>query len=312
MAEVAPLDATFFAFRKRDRRFVLTLASSAYLGFALLLGAAYLAATWGAWGAIFTWYIDLVRSAASGGEPNMPPMGPLLALAPCMVLAVVAGYVLFAAYEAACLRWLLRGESGGGVFGLSLGADTWRVFACYCVWVGLLIGFVVLVAGFYLGVRALAEIAGPLQIVLMLGAALAPLGLLALLLFVAVRLAPGAAMSVARGRFAFFGAWHATRGRFWALLGGFFILIVGYVVIGGVMSEVLQIPVRGELAPIMASILAGGDADAALASLREAFMTPMFFALGAVYLAAAMILASVFRVALFGLNARAVLAAESS
>lgn len=311
MAELEPLDATFFAFRKRDRRFVLTLASGAYLGLALLLGAVYLAATWGAWGAIFTWYVDMLRAAASGGEPSMPPMGPLLALAPWMLLVAVAGYVLFAAYEAACLRWLLRGESGGGVFGLNLGADTWRVFACYWVWVGLFTGFVALVAGFYLGLHALAEIAGPLRIVLMLVAALAPLGLLALVIFAAVRLAPGAAMSVARGRFAFFSAWHATRGRFWALLGGFFILIVGYVVIASIISQVFQIPVRGELAPIMARILADGDADAALASLREAFMTPMFFALGAAYLAAAMILASVFRVALFGINARAVLTAAS-
>lgn len=312
MAEAAPLDATFFAFRKRDRRFVLTRASGAYLALALLLGAAYLTATWGAWGAIFAWYIDVVRSAASGGEPHMPPMGPLLALAPWMFLAAVAGYVLFAAYEAACLRWLLRGESGGGLFGLNLGADTWRVFACYWAWLGLWAGFVVFVAGFYLGVRALAVIAGPLQIMLMLVAALAPLGLLALLIFVAVRLAPGAAMSVARGRFSFFSAWRATRGRFWALLGGFFTLIVGYVVIASIMSQVFQIPVQTELAPIMAGILAGGDADGALASLRAAFMTPMFFALGAAYLAAAVILASVFRVALFGVNARAVLAATSS
>ncbi len=45
MADTETFDATFFAFRKRDRRFVLTRASSAYLVIALLLGAAYLAVT---------------------------------------------------------------------------------------------------------------------------------------------------------------------------------------------------------------------------------------------------------------------------
>ncbi len=264
------------------------------------------------WGAILDWYIEVLRRVASGGEPSAPPMGPLVALAPWMLLGSAAGYLLYASYEAACLRWLLRGESGGGLLGLNLGADTWRVFACYWVWVGLFMGFVLLVAGFYIGLRALAEIAGPFRILLMLVAALAPLGLLMLMIFVAVRLAPGAAMSVARGRFSFFGAWPATRGRFWPLLGGFFILIVGYMVIASIMSQIFQIPVQHELAPIMAGILAGDDAEAALASLREALLTPVFFALGAAYLVAAMVLASVFRVALFGVNARAVLAATST
>jgi hypothetical protein len=52
------------------------------------------------------------------------------------------------------------------------------------------------------------------------------LALLLALLWIGVRLAPAAATSIARKRFAFFDAWKVSKGRFWALLGAFLLLYI--------------------------------------------------------------------------------------
>lgn len=188
MTEPAPLDATFFAFKKRDRHFVLTGATAAYLALSLVLAGAYVAAVWPSLASGVQWYIDTLRSVAGGNKPAPPPVEALLSLAPWALVFWLLSIVLFAAYEAACLRWLVRGERAG-VLGLSLGADTWRVFATYWVWIGLLIVFCTAVAGFYLLLRLLGGLHQSLGLPAMLMGALAPLGFLFGLVFVATRLA---------------------------------------------------------------------------------------------------------------------------
>lgn len=310
MADAPPLNAAFFAFARRDKSFVLTAATLGYFVVYAVLMVGYAALTWSAWGPLFSWYMETLAAIGRGNEPTLPPGQPLWRLAPAMGAFALLALILFAAYEAACLRWLVRGESGGGFLGLRLGGDTWRVFAIYWLWLLLSIVFMCGVAILYLGLRALGEAAEALRLPLLVIAALAPLGLIALGLWLAVRLAPGAAISVARGRFAFFEAWGATRGRFWPLLGAFFIVCVGYFVVATIAQQVLQIPLQQRLTPAILELMQHGDADRAMAGLSQALATPEFVAWIAVYALVSFALASVFYVAMFGVNARVVQAAS--
>ena len=126
------------------------------------------------------------------------------------------------------MRWIVRGETGG-ILGLTLGADTWRVYSGYWVWFGLYLGFyiasviVIAVAAGVLGAAGDMALTGIVVGVLALVISLAAI-------YFAVRLAPAAATSVAQGKFSFFKAWTVTRGRFWSLFGAFALLIVLYFV----------------------------------------------------------------------------------
>jgi hypothetical protein len=310
MAEQQKLDATFFAFKKREPRHVLTRAAVAYLAIYLLLAAVYLAATWTSLSALLSWYFGMAGSLAQGGAFTGPPP-EALAMLPAGGLLALACLVLFAALEAACLRWLVRGESGSGVLGLTAGADTWRVLATYLVWLGLFIGFCIVVAVFYALCGVLADVGGAAQIVALLLGALAPLGFLALLIWGAVRYAPAAAMSIARGRFAFFEAPRATRGRFWELLGSFLILWVIYFVAATIVGQIIQIPLMQQMAPMMRDMMSG-DVSRIGEHMQTLMTSPTYIAVMAVYSVVSAILALVFYIAMFGVNARAVLAADEA
>src|SRR5262245_22597366 len=223
MAEPEKLDATFFAFKKREQRFVLTRAALGYFILYAVMVAIYIALTWSSMAAFIGWYAAVFREAGQGAAVTPPPPD-VLSLLPYAGLIGIVALILFAAFEAACLRWLVRGESGGGFLGLTPGADTWRVFAIYFLWLGLWIVFCILIVLFYTLTGLIANIGGPARLIALLLGALAPLGFIALMLWGAVRFAPAAAVSIARWRFAFFEAPRITRGYFWQLLGAFIIL----------------------------------------------------------------------------------------
>lgn len=305
------LDATFFAFRKRDQRFVLTRTAAAYLGLYVAACAIYAALAWSAIGPVYGWYFGAVTSAMEGVEPPAPP-AELMSLAPLGLGFVVVFMALFAAFEAACLRWLVRGESGGGLMGLKAGADTWRVFAIYWLWALLSIAIMLGVAVLYIGLQAIGSIGGAAQVAAMIFGGLAPLGVLALWIFLAVRLAPAAAASIAQQRFVFFGAWRVTRGHFWALLGSFVIIMVGYFVIVLIVGQIIQIPIERAMAPVMREMMSGGDASGLARQMTEVMQTPTFLAFGSLYLIVTAAIACVYYVATFGVNARAVLASSES
>ncbi len=307
MAEPEKLDATFYAFRRRDRRYVITRAAIGYFILYAIITAVALALMWAALGAIVAWYASVMQAATQGVEPAPPP-AEVLRLAPFGVLFGLIGLALFAAFEAACLRWFVRGESGGGLLGLTAGADTWRVFAVYFVWLGFFIGFSLLIVLFYALTGVIASMGA--GIVAMLLGALAPLGFLALLIWGAVRFAPAAAASIARRRFAFFEAPRITRGRFWPLLGAFVIVWVGYIVLVSIVGTIIQLPAQNVMAPVMVSIMSGaGDVGP---RMLEAMSSPVYLASMGAYTVFTTIAAIVFYVALFGVNARAVLAADET
>jgi hypothetical protein len=204
---------------------------------------------------------------------------------------------------------MIHGQRGG-FLGLTLGADTWRVWLGYCLWLLLFIGFyllfIIIVAATSIG--GVAAIGASKDGSAAIGAGLFMFaGFLAALfavLYLAVRLSPGAATSIISRKFAMFDAWRVTRGRFWSLFGAFLLLwLIYFVVI--IIVDVVIAAVMGVAAFSSMSSKAGPDPSAILANITSPGTIVM---LGAVYLGTIAI-AMTFYVALFGVNARAVLAA---
>ncbi len=308
------LNATFFAFRKREKGGVLLGATIAFGVIALvLIGGFFLINAQGIT-EYFRWVMSMGGMMA-GGKPGaaptdmMMPPASVMALIPTYFLFMLFYYVLFAAYEAACLRWMVRGETEG-LFGLSLGADTWRVYFGYWIWFFLLIAFYIvclmLFGGVFISMMAAGQGGdtggmGPMAAILPLLGLVICVGVI----YLAVRLAPAAATSIARKRFAFFDAWKVTSGRFWALFGAFVLLFVMYLV--GVM--ILSTAMGAAIGVNVAGQLGGGAQPSSAEEAFRAFATPqMLVTVGLAY-AVIIAVALTWLVALFGVNARAAQAA---
>jgi hypothetical protein len=304
MAEASPVEAALFAFRKREKRFVLTSASVAYTIASLALGALMLAAIWPSVAAAMTWYVETWRTIMSGGEPSEPPVQMMRGVLPWYGLFGLLGLILLAAFEAACLRWMIRGERGG-LMGLTLGADTWRVFLTYFVWLVLGVLFAMLVVVSYGLLFLLSNALPVVRPLFMLIALLMPLALAALGIWGATRLSPAAAMSIARRKFSFFHAWGATRERFWDLLGAFVILLAAYLAIGTLMSVLIRIPMTYAMIPIFTDVMSRADVETIIAHANEALSNPLLLAIVGAYMIASMVLGLLLYVAWFGVNAYA-------
>jgi len=309
MAE--PLNATFFAFGKRERGGVLLRATLAYAAIAIVLFAGFVAINYQGVVDYFSW-VMMLSEHNDGVDPTNPfpammPPASVMALAPMYLLFNILFYLLFAAYEAACLRWMIRGETKG-FFGLALDADTWRVWFTYWIWLLLLIVVYVVCALAAFGFAA-ALLAGAPSSEPSPALALVPLavivGVLIVLAVFGVRFAPAAATSIAKQRFAFFDAWTVTKGRFWALLGAFVLLFlmyfVGLIILSLVMSVTIGVSMFGQLSS-QGEPQSPQEAFALLAS--PGVLIPVVVIYGIMIVGA-----FIFYIALFGVNARAARAA---
>lgn len=311
MADTQALNGTFFAFKRRERQGVLTGASIAFIVLSLALFGGFLALNFQLIGALMSWYAGLFSAATQGGPP--PDMSSLPAglgiFFLTLIPAMIAGYILAAAYEAACLRWMIRGETGG-FLGLSFGADTWRVYLTYWIWFGLYIAYSMISGLIATIFMFIAIAAGSGDDMSMMGTAFAinlvvRLVLYAVMAYFAVRFAPAAAASVGLKRFAFFESWNVTKGRFWALFGSFFLI---YLIL-----TIIEIVLFG--AVFVAAIASSG---AALGSLEDpqqaqafftALFTPQTFVIFAAGYALLLFLSIWVYLATYGVNARAIIAA---
>jgi hypothetical protein len=221
-------------------------------------------------------------------------------------------YVLIAAYEAACLRWMIHGEQVG-FLGLSLGAPTWRVYSGYWIWfliqmgIGMVVGLLSMPFMFMfigsVGVGGDPTAAGFGFIIYQLVTTFVQYGIMA---FVGVRFAPAAATSIALRRFAFFDAWKVTKGRFWALFGSFFLVMLVYLIIVLALFAVGAGALFPTLLPIFTTPNPSPDQVNAL--MTQLFAPQMLIALGAIY-AVSSLMGVVYAVLMYGINARAVEAA---
>ena len=293
MAE--PLDATFFAFRKRQQGGVLTGLSIAFVVAMILLFVGWVALAALAFGASYGQF-------ATSSAPPLAAMGGMML---SYFLLLFGMFVLIAAYEAGCLRWMIRGERKG-LFGLAFDADTWRVYGGYWLWL------VFVIVGYLLFALAIAVLGGigamvfqDAPVAVMIWMVLAVIACLCGVIYLAVRTAPAAATSIGMRRFAFFDAWKVSKGRFWPLFGSYFLLIVCYVIAILVLWGVTF----GSAYMAMFSASAAGDPSAASNAMAQMLGTPAAIALYVGVQLVGLVIATVFYVLNFGVNARAVLAA---
>ncbi|MGD9980890.1 MAG: hypothetical protein AB7H66_12630 [Hyphomonadaceae bacterium] len=312
MADKQALNATFFAFKKRERSGVLLGASVTYALIMIVACGAFVALNWQAAIDYMSWITTMTQA---GAQPNpndpfagvMPPQS-VVNLGASYFLFLIVIYLLLAAYEAACLRWMIRGETKG-LFGLALDADTWRVYFTYWIWFFLLmamylvVGMVILgtVAGAAVGAQGNPDALGAMGPVVFLLA----LAVIVLVVYFGVRFAPAAATSVAKRRFAFFDAWTVTKGRFWALLGSFVLLWLMYIVGVIILSTIASFAMVGGM---MSQAQTGAEATTPEQAFAI-FASPSVWIPLAIMYGLMIVGAFVFYVALFGVNARAAVAA---
>lgn len=310
MAE--PLKATFFALQKRDRAVLLPATLFFILILAALL-AAFVALNWGT----IQNFREIITAAASqtemGEEEALRFVSSLFGFIGTVLLFLFPLYLAVAAYEAACLRWMIRGEAPG-VFGLTIDNDVWRVYGVYWCW--FIAQFVVSTAVSILTMPLVFMMMGQVmrdpspegmmrwQLTVQL-----PLSLLQYLplIFIGVRFGPAAATSVLRKRFAFFDAWKVTDGRFWSLLGSFAVLwfFVGIVIIAG------SIPLTMHMWPYFTAMWPT-PSEGAVESYLKAYFEPQTLIRAGIAYGAFLIAAMWLSVMAYGVNARAAIAARDA
>lgn len=305
MAE--PLNATFFALRKREGSLLLG-ASVVFTLVAALLWAGYIYLNWSALPEVGAWFMELMRlSAASAGNvsPDAMPQPPrgIIGVFGGLLLLLIPYNILLASYEAACLRWMIHAERPG-LFGLTLGADTWRVWGVYWVWFALNMG-ASLVIGLIAIIVALAmggpDVLRPYQDWI-------ELAWNAMLWLIAIRLIPAAATSVGLRRFAFFKAWTVTRERYFALLGSFVLWGLIYVVLTLIVYGAGFAMMWPKIGDDIMALTANPTVDSVLTAAEALFAPPNLIFLVATYALFAPV-ATLMLVLYYGINARAVRAA---
>lgn len=310
MADQQPLNATFFAFRKRERGGVLIGASLAFLVLAFVIGGGFFLLNAQAFIDYINWVTSIGANAgAAAGKPGaesaaamMMPPASVMALGGWYFLFLIVYYVLLASYEAACLRWMIHGETGG-IMGLSLGADTWRVYFTYWVWALLLftlyIVFFLLAGGVIVSIAAMSHGGTADFGSIGIASVLICLALVLGLIYFAVRFAPAAATSVARRKFSFFDAWTVSKGRFWALFGAYFLLLLMFFVFYIIFAMAAGFAMAG-----LMMTMNGAPPQTPEEAFRI-FANPQWLITVALF-AVVMVAASLtLYVALFGVNARA-------
>lgn len=308
------LDATFFAFRKRERSGVLLSASFGFaLGLALLLivfGVIATALLGPVFAQLFAAMASNDPSALSAAEP---PSMAILWILPLEFIFLFLVFLLLAAYESACHRWMIHGDGGGGFFGLKLDADTWRVYGVYWIWFGLLIAAYILCAVAIAGIGVAIFGGGGDPGAGVLGIAGIVFVVILAAIYCSVRLAPAAATSVGMRKFAFFKAWSVTRGRFWAMFGAYLLLILINMVCGMILStiafSVLFAGAFANLDPTMAVSNPEAFSQAYLGAILTIIASPVMIAALIAYSLVAWAVGLVFYVLFFGVSARAVQAA---
>jgi hypothetical protein len=317
MADQQPLKATFFAFQRREQGGALTQTALGFVILAAALIAGFVALFWQSIGPFFTWYAQILSAATNNDTAAIEAMGfpPQLGMFLLgLMLWLFPFYILCAAFEAGCLRWMIHGERGG-FMGLTLGAPTWRVWSVYWMWFLLNIAFSIvmgILTGVLVGVLAVSTGGDPGAVVS--AQLVVTLVQYVLMAYFAIRFAPAAATTIARRKFSFFDAWTVTKGRFWALFGSFLLLYIVYAVFSLILAGGMIAYLVGVAGIDLASVAADpSNANAAARQFLEAFATalsqPTSWAIfGGLYLIGSFV-GIVFYIATFGVNARAALVA---
>jgi hypothetical protein len=309
MAEKQALNATFFAFRKREKGGVLLGASVGFILGCILLVILFFGAAIGAAALGFATFPTGDPEALATQAPGQI-IGAMALVYLLMFIFYFFYFVLLAAYEAACLRWMIKGERRG-FLGLSLGPDTWRVYGSYWLWfLFALVGYIV--SALVLALMS-AVLIGFLGANSWIGMALLGLVYIAAVVYLLVRFAPAAAASVGAGQFAFFSAWPVTRGRFWAMFGSLLLLAIMNAIIWVGLNAAVLLTVFPQFLSADYWANAGQDPTAASQAYTDSVLAalsgPTSLAIIVAFLVFSLAITMTMQVVGYGINARAVIAA---
>lgn len=312
MAE--PLNATFFTLKKRDRAVLLPATLVMIVLMALIWGL-FVAFNW----AFFNQFIEMLRSGETAPmtDEAAATLGfGLMGLMFSILLFLIPFYLVLASYEAACLRWMIRGEAPG-LFGFTFNHDTWRVYGIYWCW--LITQFAVSMVVSVLTLPIVFMMMGDIYAagtdpdspeMWSLQLRMQSLSLLQYipLAILGIRMGPAAATSIVRKRFSFFEAWVVTRDRFWALFGSYALLWLVLVIVGGGLFGAFWWHMAG---PEIVTIVQAPNADHSdtVRAIFERVFTPEGFALGGGAYAIHLVFSLIYVLLSYGINSRAALAA---
>ncbi len=305
-----PLKATFFTLQRRDRAVLLPVTLVFLVIMAVIIGA-FVALNWGALVHMFQLFSTAGANETMSEEETARMVFGMFGFIGMAFLFMFPIYLAVAAYETACLRWMIRGETPG-LLGLTIDNDVWRVYGVYWCW--FIAQFVVSFAMSILTMPLVFMMMGEMmrdpspeammrwQLTVQL-----PLSLLQYLplIFIGVRFGPAAATSVLRKRFAFLDAWKVTEGRFWPLLGSFATLWA----IWTVLTIGASIPLTLHLWPYFGSIWTE-PSDETMRNYFTAAFGMRALALGALAYGVMLVAGLWVAVMQYGVNARAAIAAQ--
>jgi hypothetical protein len=191
-------------------------------------------------------FVNAQAMAAAGGDPNRAAAAMVSFMGPFLLMEL-ALFLLIVTLMNAAQRAVLRPDASAFAY-LRFGMDEVRV-------IGL---FVVLIVAFYVGAIAAGIVillfAGLLGAAggLLAGGAIGAIGFIALTcaaIWAGVRLSLAAPLTILRDRFVLGESWRLTKGRFWTLFGGYFliwlimlvlILVAGFMVVGSYWADLAQ------------------------------------------------------------------------
>lgn len=310
-----PLKATFYTLKHRDRA-VLLPATIVLVVIVAALAAAFVGLNWNML-SHFGDFFSMTTAETKDPQRALAFVGGVFGLVGTTFLLMIPLYFALAAYEAACLRWMIRGEAPG-FLGWRVDHDMWRVYGIYWCWliahfaVGMVVGTLMMPIMFatmpiFTNNGAPPDITSMWRWQLTVQLPLSMLQYLPLI-FIGVRFGPAAATSIARQRFSFFEAWTVTRGRFWELLGSFAVL---WLVAGVVLAVILALttgPILAQLWPLFHGIWQKPSPESMQAYFNAIF-SPQSLLLAALGYSGYFVVLLGVALMSYGVNARAAMAA---
>jgi len=216
MTSFSATDAAFSGFRFIGRRPGTVLVWAAvYALYQLVLG-----------GLLVTLMGDKLIQLQTLTETNRTDPEAALAMLPSVALLLLIALPLALAFwsvmNTAAIRALLGQR--GGVASLRLGRAEARMAGLVLIWAALSFGYAFLVI--FLFALAAAPAANLISAVKPIYYVAWTAALIAAFVYPAVRLSLSTPMTVAEGRIRIFESWGLTRGKFWPLLGAYFLCVV--------------------------------------------------------------------------------------
>jgi hypothetical protein len=222
MSNFSPSDAALEGFRlTREQPTTILAWAGVYFAGIMILAAIMVIG-------IGREFIEFIRNGGlQSGDTEA--LGALLASsAPAFILALTAAIFLFSVLTAGIYRLVLRPTESGFAH-LRLGGDEIRVALVNLMLISIGMGFLVALE---LIIQAGSNMEGGGAVI----ASLAGLGVLALFIWIGVRLSLATPLAFAERKISLRAAWRLSQGKFWRLFGMIVMAVIFYVIVWVLVS----------------------------------------------------------------------------